>query len=149
MWEEELAALVTRDAMTGIAKVIAARVTLLDLDSGPAAPPRCNGELVFAEPWESRAFGLAVTLHDRRAFEWEDFRQATDRGRGPGRGGRRRGWSYYSCWLEALERLLATEGMVAAGDIEDRVGQLAGRPAGHDHDTTTSTEPLRAPRPSR
>ena len=36
---------------------------VLEID-GPAAPPRDNGELVFAEPWESRAFGLAVTLHD-------------------------------------------------------------------------------------
>ncbi|MFD9651474.1 hypothetical protein [Streptomyces mirabilis] len=27
----------------------------LDIE-GPAAPPRSNGELVFAEPWESRAF---------------------------------------------------------------------------------------------
>jgi hypothetical protein len=40
-------------------------VTLLDLDvEGPAAPPRSNGELAFAAPWESRAFGLAMALHD-------------------------------------------------------------------------------------
>ncbi|MFF3919955.1 hypothetical protein ACFYZB_42375 [Streptomyces sp. NPDC001852] len=26
---------------------------------GPAAPPRSNGELLFAEPWESRACGMA------------------------------------------------------------------------------------------
>ena len=39
----------------------------LDL-AGPAAPPRDNGELVFAQPWESRAFGMAVTNspHHRR-----------------------------------------------------------------------------------
>ena len=30
----------------------------------PAAPPRDNGELVFEAPWESRAFGVAVALHD-------------------------------------------------------------------------------------
>ena len=35
----------------------------LDIE-GPAAPPRSNGELVFAEPWESRAFGMAVTLYE-------------------------------------------------------------------------------------
>ena len=35
---------------------------LLD-SSGPAAPPRDNGELVFAAPWESRAFGLALALN--------------------------------------------------------------------------------------
>jgi len=44
--------------------------------AGPAAPPRSNGELVFAEPWESRAFGLAVTLYDAGAFEWSQFQAA-------------------------------------------------------------------------
>ncbi|MDT7620396.1 MAG: hypothetical protein QOF99_1297, partial [Pseudonocardiales bacterium] len=39
---------------------------------GPGAPPRSNGELVFAEPWESRAFGMAVTLFDAGAFRWPD-----------------------------------------------------------------------------
>jgi nitrile hydratase accessory protein len=103
--------------------------------AGPAAPPRANGELVFAEPWESRAFGLAVTLHAGGAFEWEDFRQeliaavARSEAAQPEAGE----WSYYTCWLEALERVLVTEGMVAAGDIIDRVGQLAGRPSDHGH----------------
>ena len=36
---------------------------LLD-SAGPAAPPRDNGELVFAAPWESRAFGLALALNE-------------------------------------------------------------------------------------
>mgnify|MGYP000392023945 CR=1 FL=1 len=40
----------------------AAPAAVLDID-GPAAPPRSNGELVFAEPWESRAFGLAMALN--------------------------------------------------------------------------------------
>ena len=39
-----------------------------------AAPPRANGELVFEEPWESRAFGLAVALHDAGVVDFEDFR---------------------------------------------------------------------------
>jgi len=41
--------------------------------AGPAAPPRRNGELVFTEPWESRAFGLAFTLADRGVFAWDEF----------------------------------------------------------------------------
>ena len=45
-------------------------MTPLQLDiEGPAAPPRSNGELVFAAPWESRAFGLAMALHDGGLFE--------------------------------------------------------------------------------
>jgi hypothetical protein len=47
----------------------------LEID-GPAAPPRSNGELVFTEPWESRAFGLALTLYDADVFEWSQFQAA-------------------------------------------------------------------------
>lgn len=47
----------------------------LDIE-GPAAPPRSNGELVFAEPWESRAFGMAVTQYDAGALTWPEFQAA-------------------------------------------------------------------------
>ena len=103
----------------------------LDVD-GPAAPPRANGELVFAEPWESRAFGLAVTLHDRGEFDWEDFRQQLIAAiaRAEAAGGE---FSYYRCWLEALEYILGVSGLVADGEVERRAGELAARPDGHDH----------------
>jgi nitrile hydratase accessory protein len=80
------------------------------------APPRSNGELAFASAWERRAFGLAVALSKAGYFEWEDFRQALideiqrwesahaldDAS-----------WQYYERWLAALERVLATSGLVA------------------------------------
>jgi nitrile hydratase accessory protein len=93
---------------------------------GPAAPPRSNGELVFAEPWESRAFGMVVALHDSGAFTWETFQTALIERIAAG-------GSYYSCWLRALEDVLAAGGTVAPAEIETRVGVLASRPAGHDH----------------
>ena len=43
---------------------------------GPSAPPRSNGELAFAEPWESRAFAMAVMLHEAGVFTWDEFRTA-------------------------------------------------------------------------
>ena len=106
---------------------------LLQLDvEGPAAPPRTNGELVFAAPWESRAFGMAMALHDRGLFEWEAFRQQLIRvlSRAEAAGG---GFSYYRCWLEALQTLLVDTGLVDVAAIEERAGALASRPAGHDH----------------
>jgi nitrile hydratase accessory protein len=108
-------------------------VAPLKLDvSGPAAPPRSNGELVFAAPWESRAFGLAMALHDGGLFEWEAFRQQLIAAvaRAEAAGG---GFSYYRCWLEALQTLLDVEGVVDVASVEERAGGLAGRPAGHDH----------------
>jgi nitrile hydratase accessory protein len=107
---------------------------VLDVD-GPAAPPRGNGELVFAEPWESRAFGLALALHAGGAFEWEDFRQqligaVSDWER---EHDERECWSYYRCWLTALERVLVENGVVGAGELETRAVELGARPEGHDH----------------
>jgi len=46
----------------------------LDIE-GPAAPPRANGELVFAEPWEGRAFGLTMALADRGVLSYDAFRE--------------------------------------------------------------------------
>lgn len=108
-------------------------MTLLQLDiEGPAAPPRSNGELVFAEPWESRAFGLAMALHDGGLFEWEVFRQQLIAAvaRAESAGGK---FSYYHCWLEALQTLLDREGLVDLASVEERAGVLACRPDGHDH----------------
>ena len=111
-----------------------APAAVLDID-GPAAPPRSNGELVFAEPWESRAFGLAMTLHAGGVFEWEDFRQRliaavaeAERDPDPDEP-----WSYYRCWLAALERVLDDTGVLSTEDLLDRARQLDARPSGHDH----------------
>ena len=106
---------------------------MLELDiEGPAAPPRSNGELVFAAPWESRAFGLAMALHDGGLFEWESFRQQLIAAvaRAEAAGGE---FSYYRCWLEALQTLLDTRAGRPAS-VEERTAELACRPAGHDHD---------------
>jgi nitrile hydratase accessory protein len=72
----------------------------LDVD-GPAAPPRSNGELVFAAPWESRAFGLVLALVDSGRFAYEDFR-----GRLVARIGEDPSRPYYESWLAALEDVL-------------------------------------------
>lgn len=107
---------------------------LLD-PAGLAAPPRDNGELVFAAPWESRAFGLALALHDAGCIDWEDFRQSLigEIGDWEAAHPSREGWSYYECWLKALERLLGTQGLVSAADVRGRLDALAARPPGHDH----------------
>jgi nitrile hydratase accessory protein len=106
----------------------------LDVD-GPAAPPRSNGELMFGEPWESRAFGLALALNDAGAFEWEDFRGQLIAAVGEWEREHDEGecWSYYRCWLTALERVLVARGVVSVGDLTVRARELQARPAGHDH----------------
>jgi nitrile hydratase accessory protein len=115
---------------------------LLDA-SGPAAPPRDNGELVFRAPWESRAFGLALALTDAGLIEWEDFRQALigeirewEAAHPSGEG-----WSYYACWVRALERTVSARGLVDADALAGRAAMLAALPAGHDHDAHNGRSP--------
>ncbi len=108
---------------------------VLDVE-GSAAPPRSNGELVFAEPWESRAFGMAVTLADAGAFTWDAFRERLI--------ARIAAWEaehgvddptfrYYDHWLAALEDVLVGSGRLGSDDVTARSSELAERPAGHDH----------------
>ncbi|MDX3094983.1 nitrile hydratase accessory protein [Streptomyces sp. ME01-24h] len=107
---------------------------------GPAAPPRSNGELVFAEPWESRAFGMAVGLHEAGVLAWPRFQAAliarirawenepaTD---GP--------WDYYRLWLAALVDVLTEQDVLGADEVTARARTLAGRPGGHDHGEPSS-----------
>ena len=101
----------------------------LDLDvDGPAAPPRSNGELVFAEPWQGRAFGLTMALVDRGAISYDAFRErliariaSWERTHPDGKD-----FSYYRCWLEALEDELDEHDF--ATPLERRPTGLRSRP---------------------
>ena len=103
-------------------------------ESGPAAPPRSNGELVFAAPWESRIFGMTLALLDAGRFEWPEFQQRlvdsiawheAEMGEGE--------YQYYTCWLEAFRDLATDKGWLDAAALSALEAQLAARPAGHDH----------------
>jgi nitrile hydratase accessory protein len=103
--------------------------------AGSLGPPRRNGELVFQAPWESRAFGLAITLHEAGAFEWEEFRRrliaeiaAWEASHAP-----EATYEYYRLWLRALEQTLAARGLYTRDELENRVSEFDARPHGHDH----------------
>jgi nitrile hydratase accessory protein len=101
----------------------------------PAAPPRMNGELVFAEPWESRAFGVAVALHDSRVVDFETFREQLIEEIGawePSHGQAEGGYRYYERWLTALERTLLAERIVDPGDL-DIAREAIEQEWAHDH----------------
>lgn len=106
-------------------------------ESGAAAPPRVNGELVFEEPWEARAFGIAVSLHEQGLFAWDEFRQRLIEEIGrwerahPDARTAEAGYRYYERWLAALERLLADKGLCPAPAVDQRTAHLAARPPDH------------------
>ncbi len=111
-------------------------MTGLPVDSDDAvAPPRSNGELVFTEPWQSRAFAMAVALYEARVFEWPQFRAALISRIARWEAARDEGadWNYYQHWLGALEDVLGGCGAVTTDEVSERAIGLAQRPAGHDH----------------
>ena len=107
-----------------------------DVD-GPAAPPRENGELMFEEAWQARAFGMVVALHQAELFAWEEFRKEliAEIGRWDNAHPDGEGYSYYERWLAAFERLAARLHFMDDSALEDRISVLAARPHGHDHPT--------------
>ena len=106
--------------------------------SASAAPPRSNGELVFEEPWESRAFGVAVALHDAGVIDFEAFRARLIEEIGEWEaehGPSTPGYRYYERWLEALERTLLDAGLVDAEHVGVARAALGHEWAhdGHEH----------------
>lgn len=76
-----------------------------DVD-GPEAPPRRNGELVFDEPWQARAFGICVAVLEREGLGWDAFRAHLVPAIAADPDG-----SYYDAFGVALERFLVDVGI--------------------------------------
>jgi nitrile hydratase accessory protein len=76
--------------------------------------PRDNGELVFEEPWQGRALGMAVVALDRLGVPWSEFRGhlANAISVRPAGENESHATAYYAAWLDALERLLAERGLI-------------------------------------
>jgi nitrile hydratase accessory protein len=92
-----------------------------------AGVPRRNGELVFDEPWQGRAFAVAVALCEGGAYEWDEFQRALAARVAAGEA------PYYEQWLDVLERVAAGRGLVSPGELERRAGELRDH-EDHDHD---------------
>jgi nitrile hydratase accessory protein len=115
---------------------------------GPAAPPRSNGELVFAEPWESRAFGLAVGLHEAGAFAWPRFQAALIVRIAAWEASPTANWSYYEHWLAALEDVLTDDGTLRTEDLVAVRRCSRAAPPATTTVTVTSTTTTRTPTPA-
>jgi nitrile hydratase accessory protein len=84
-----------------------------------ADPPRKNGELIFDEPWESRAFGMAVALNEDQCYPWENFRRRLI-GQIAEADARDDPAGYYERWLAAFEQLLDENGIISKDELDER-----------------------------
>jgi nitrile hydratase accessory protein len=75
--------------------------------------PRDNEGPVFREPWEAQAFAMALALHERGLFTWNEWAAtlADEIKRAQAAGDPDTGETYYRHWLNALERLVAAKGV--------------------------------------
>lgn len=78
--------------------------------------PRDEGGPVFREPWEARAFAMALALQERGIFGWDEWATALGEEirKAQAAGDPDRGESYYRHWLATLERMVAEKGMTTA-----------------------------------
>jgi nitrile hydratase accessory protein len=119
--------------------------------------PRDNDGPVFQQPWEAKAFALAVRLSEAGCFTWpewvrllsQEIKTAQERGE-PDLGD-----TYYHHWLNALERICITKGLLGRQDIRGRKeiwrraylntphGQPVELSAAFKHAPLTATPPAR------
>jgi nitrile hydratase accessory protein len=97
--------------------------------------PRDEDGVVFAAPWEAKAFALVVHLHQRGSFAWNDWVNALS-GEIAADQARAEPTPYYLLWLTAAERLIASRGLVDADQLAAAREALheAQRHAHDDHD---------------
>jgi nitrile hydratase accessory protein len=83
--------------------------------------PRDTDGPVFREPWEAQAFAMALALHARGLFTWDEWAAALadEIKRAQAAGDADTGETYYRHWLATLEKLVATKG-VATQEIQTR-----------------------------
>jgi nitrile hydratase accessory protein len=96
--------------MTAIDPAAANRAT-----ANVSSIPRDADGPVFREPWEAQAFAMALTLHERRVFTWDEWAQTlgAEIKRAQAGGDADTGETYYRHWLATLERLVAEKGIAA------------------------------------
>src|SRR5262249_42110328 len=78
----------------------------------PGIPCDAEGP-VFREPWEAQAFAMALALHERGLFTWNEWAATLGEEikRAQALGDPDTGETYYRHWLNTLERLVATKGV--------------------------------------
>jgi nitrile hydratase accessory protein len=86
----------------------------------PGIPSDSDGP-VFREPWEAQAFAMALALHARGLFTWNEWATvlADQIKRAQAAGDPDTGETYYRHWLATLEKLVAEKG-VATTEILHR-----------------------------
>ena len=88
--------------------------------------PRDDDGPVFREPWEAQAFAMALALHERGLFTWNEWARklADEISRAQAAGDPDTGETYYRHWLATLERLVAEKGVASVQILIQKILSL-------------------------
>jgi len=91
-----------------------ARAFADSLGSGPG--------LAFAEPWQARAFAIAVVASRQGCFTWSEWTHSLGRElqRTSDTDPKAAEANYFDCWLSALQSLLLSKGAVGEVELHER-----------------------------
>ncbi len=93
-------------------------------------------QLSFTQPWELRAFAVAVAAHENGLYDWSEFQLAligAIREWEDSAGSRVEPWRYHDRWLEALESVLSGTGVLDGGELDHRERTILTTPRDTDH----------------
>ena len=84
--------------------------------------PAEQSDVAFAEPWQARAFAIAVIASSQGCFTWSEWTHVLGRelrlASDPDP--RTEGARYFDCWLSALQSLLLVKGAVGQAELHER-----------------------------
>lgn len=95
--------------------------------------PAGAGDQAFEQPWELRAFAIAVAAYHNGQYEWSEFQLALIDAIKKWEQGGLEPWSYYQHWLTALETVLAGTGLLSEAALDERTKAVLGTPRDAEH----------------
>jgi nitrile hydratase accessory protein len=96
--------------------------------------PGGSGDRCFDQPWELRAFAIAVAAYHSGQYEWSEFQLSLIASiKQWEQSGGQEPWSYYAHWLEALESVLAGNGALSDAALDERTKTVLATPKNTNH----------------
>ena len=113
----------------------------------PALPVDGEGP-VFREPWEAKAFAMAVRLAEAGLFTWAEWTEALSNEIAVARqaGDPDLGDTYYMYWMRALEALVARKSGIGTSDIEQQTEEWRDAYLNTPHGQPIELAAVRTPR---
>jgi nitrile hydratase accessory protein len=84
------------------------------------APLDENNEVIFANPWEAKAFALVVQMHQEKRYTWTEWANQLSFEISESNKKNEKEEDYYLLWLKAAETLVVTKGLCGKNELLSR-----------------------------